>query len=299
MQSLKSIKSRISGIKSTKKITQAMKIVSASRLKQAQSNVIKAGEYLQTFDNLLLNIYNTDESIFKESDALYLQDANQQDVLIIAFGSDRGLCGSFNSKIISAIASEISASHNKNKEVKVICVGDKISQYMNTHHKKNIEFSIPFANQYNRSISYPHAVSFSQKVQNLFRDKNFNKCRILYTKFNSIMSQKLINMQLLPLDMGYIANIKNQFQSKAVFNFDNNLSVILEQVILNFINATIFNVYANSIACEYSTRMIAMDSATQNSEEMLKELSLLYNRSRQALITKELIEIISGAEAIN
>ena len=300
MQSLKSIKNRISSIKSTKKITQAMKIVSASRLKRAQNNVAKTKEYLQTLDNLLLDIYNTDKSIFEESNSPYLQKSNQHNTLIIAFGSDKGLCGSFNSRVISAIVNEISASQNKNenRNVRIICIGDKISRYMDIHYKVNVEFSIPFANQYNRTISYPHAASLSQRVQNLFQNKSFNECRVLYTKFNSVMNQELVNIQLLPLDMNYIASIKNQSKKEAVFEFDNDLSITLEQVVLNFINATIFNVYANSMACEYSTRMIAMDSATQNSEKMLKELNLTYNRSRQSLITKELMEIISGAEAI-
>ena len=301
MQSLKSIKNRIGSIKSTKKITQAMKIVAASRLKRAQGNVIKTKEYLQTFDKLLLSIYNTDKSIFQEDSSPYLQKNNQrsdrQNILIIVFSSDRGLCGSFNSKLISAIAHEISTSNDKN--IKVICVGDKISRYMNIHYKENIEFYIPFANPYNRSISYPHVASLSQKIQNLFKDKHFSECRVLYTKFESMMRQKIINTKLLPLDMDYIANIETQSKDKNIFEFDNDLYMTLEQVVLHLISATIFNIYANSVACEYSTRMIAMDSATQNSEKMLKELSLIYNRSRQGLITKELIEIISGAEAIN
>ena len=305
MQSLKSIKNRIGSIKSTKKITQAMKIVAASRLKRAQDNVAKTKEYLQTFDNLLLSIYNTNKSVFQEGNSPYLQNNNQQNdqqsdqqnILIVVFGSDRGLCGSFNSKLISAIAHKISTSNDKN--IKVICVGDKVSNYMNIHYKENVEFNIPFANPYNKSISYPHVASLSQKIQNLFKDKNFSECRILYTRFKSMMHQKVINTKLLPLDMDYIANIEAQSKDKEIFEFDNDLYMTLEQVVLHLISATIFNVYANSVACEYSTRMIAMDSATQNSEKMLKELSLIYNRSRQALITKELIEIISGAEAIN
>ena len=298
MPSLKSIKNRISGVKSTKKITQAMKIVAASRLKKAKANVAKTKKYLETFDELLLNIYNTDESVFQESNPLYLQKKHdQQNILIVAFGSDRGLCGSFNSKIISAVANEITASSDQN--IQAICIGDKISNYMNLHYKDNVEFSTSFTNQYNKTISYPHAVSLSQKIQKLFKDKGFSECKLVYTKFNSMMNQKVVNIKLLPLDMDYIADVKSRSNSNEVFEFDNNLSMILEQVLLNFISATIFHVYANSMACEYSTRMIAMDSATQNSEKMLKELSLIYNRSRQGLITKELIEIISGAEAIN
>ena len=299
MPSLKDIKTRIKGINSTKKITQAMKIVSASRLKQAQDKAEKANDYLETFNHLLLDIYHSDMSIFREDSSPYLRKGNNKSILIVVFGSDKGLCGSFNSRIISAVTAVLASYRGHGKSVKVICVGNKISQYMNIHHKEQVEFSIPFADPDNKNVSYSHATSLGQKIKDAFLNGSIDECRVIYTKFHSVMRQEVINAQVLPLDINCVESIKNQPPSKVAFEFDDDLPVIFDKAISNYVNAIIFNVYASSVTCEYSSRMIAMDGATQNSIKVLKELNLLYNRSRQMLITKELIEIISGAEAIN
>jgi F-type H+-transporting ATPase subunit gamma len=299
MSSLKNIKTRIRGITSTRKITQAMKIVSASRLKQVQSNIEKTQTYLDIISNLLLDIHHSDESIFKEKSSPYLRKNNSKNVLFIVFSSDKGLCGSFNSRIITATTSALESYKNSGKNVKVVCVGNKVSQYMNIHHKEHVQFGMPFANLNSKNISYSHSALLAKKLQDLFCDGSFDECRILYTKFHSVMKQEVINTQLLPFDINDVDALQSQPHSKEIFEFDDDLSVLLDRTISNFVNAVIFNVYANSITCEYSSRMLAMDGATQNSTKVLKELNLLYNRSRQMLITKELIEIISGAEAIN
>jgi F-type H+-transporting ATPase subunit gamma len=217
-------------------------------------------------------------------------------VLFIVFGSDKGLCGSFNSKITIYITSELQV----NKNAKIFCVGNKISQYMQAHHKENIEKSMPFFRKNNKKISYNASALLSREIRNAFLNGKFSECRIVYTKFESVLHQQVEDIKLLPLQIDEIENLSCFSKSdKEIFEFDNNLETILEKLIQNYINATVLYACSNSLTCEHSARMLAMDSATKNSDKMLKELNLLYNRSRQAIITKELIEIISGAEATN
>ena len=176
----------------------------------------------------------------------------------------------------------------------------KISQYMQVHHKENIEKHVPFFRKNNKKVSYNASTLLSSEIKDVFFNGEFSECRIVYAKFKSVLNQQVEDIKLLPLQIDEIENLSCFAKSdKEIFEFDNNLEIILEKLIQNYINATVLHVYSNSLTCEYSARMLAMDSATKNSDKMLKELNLLYNRSRQAIITKELIEIISGAEATN
>ena len=295
MPSLKHIKTRIKGINSTKKITQAMKIVSASGLRSVQSSVSSSNAYLKVFQRLLIDVNSKNPELFRRYISLF-QNKKESNVLFVVFGSDKGLCGSFNSKIISHITSELQV----NKNAKIFCVGNKISQYMQAHHKENIEKSLPFFRKNNKKISYNVSALLSREIKSVFLNGEFSECRIVYTKFKSVLNQQVEDIKLLPLQIDEIENLSCFAKSdKEIFEFDNNLEIILEKLIQNYINATILHVCSNSLTCEHSARMLAMDSATKNSDKMLKELNLLYNRSRQAIITKELIEIISGAEATN
>jgi len=295
MPSLKHIKTRIKGINSTKKITQAMKIVSASGLRSVQSSIGSSDAYLKGFQRLLIDVNNKNPELFRRYISLF-QNKKESNVLFIVFGSDKGLCGSFNSKITSYITSELQV----NKNAKIFCVGNKISQYMQAHHKENIEKSMPFFRKNNKKISYNASALLSREIRNAFLNGKFSECRIVYTKFESVLHQQVEDIKLLPLQIDEIENLSCFSKlDKEIFEFDNNLETILEKLIQNYINATVLYACSNSLTCEHSARMLAMDSATKNSDKMLKELNLLYNRSRQAIITKELIEIISGAEATN
>lgn len=295
MSSLKYIKTRIKGINSTKKITQAMKIVSASSLRSAQSSISSSNSYLKGFQRLLIDVNNKDPELFRRLISLF-ENRKTSNVLFVIFGSDKGLCGSFNSKMTSYIASKSQQNHN----AKIFCVGNKISQYMEVHHKANIEKCVPFFRKNNKKISYNESVLLGEEIQDVFFKGQFSECRIIYTRYNSILNQQVEDIRFLPLQIAAIENIscfKNS--KKEIFQFDNDLEVIFEQLIQNYINAMILHIRANSLTCEHSARMLAMDNATKNSNKMLKELSLLYNRSRQSIITRELIEIISGAEVTN
>ena len=295
MPSLKHIKTRIKGINSTKKITQAMKIVSASGLRSVQSSVSSSNAYLKVFQRLLIDVNSKNPELFRRYISLF-QNKKESNVLFVVFGSDKGLCGSFNSKITSHITSELQV----NKNAKIFCVGNKIFQYMQAHHKENIEKSMPFFRKNNKKVSYNASALLSSEIKDVFFNGEFSECRIVYTKFKSVLNQQVEDIKLLPLQIDEIENLSDfATLDKEIFEFDNNLEIILERLIQNYINATVLHVCSNSLTCEHSARMLAMDSATKNSDKILKELNLLYNRSRQAIITKELIEIISGAEATN
>ena len=295
MPSLKYIKNRIKGINSTKKITQAMKIVSASSLRSAQNSIVNSEAYLKGFQRLLIDVNNKAPDLLEQFISLSTK-IDKSKTLFVAFGSDKGLCGSFNSKITGYITSKL----QQNNDVKIFCVGNRISQYMQAHHKKNIEESVPFFRENNKKISYNASVLLSKEIKDVFIKEKFSECRVIYTKFNSVLSQQVKDIKLIPLQMDEIKNTDCFAKSDGeIFEFDNDIELILKKLIDDYIAATILHVCAHSLTCEHSTRMLAMDSATKNSDKMLKELNLLYNRSRQAIITKELIEIISGAEATN
>lgn len=291
MPSLKYIKNRIKGVTSTKKITQAMKIVSASSLKNAEDNIIHSSEYLYVIEGILVSAYYKDKELFNN----ILQNYNNNsatDTLLIAFSSDKGLCGAFNSRVINKVISQI------DKSVKILCVGNKVSQYMKGHHAEFIENYHPFFSAKGKKISFKQSASLINEIEKVFSNGRFSKCKVIYTKFSSVMNQNIEIVNLLPINIYEIEEKLNKVNLyDQIFEFDGDLGFILDRLIKKYLNAVIFNVYCHSLACEHSARMLAMDNATQNSKKMLKDLNLLYNRSRQAIITKELIEIISGAEA--
>ncbi len=291
MPSLKHIKNRIKGVTSTKKITQAMKIVSASSLKNAEDNIINSREHLHVIEKILVSAYYKDKELFNDVIQNYNNDS-VTDTLLVTFSSDKGLCGAFNSRVINKVILEI------NKGIKILCVGNKISQYMSGHFEEYVEHYIPFFCTKSKKVNLKQSVNLVNKIEKLFNNRKFGKCKVIYTRFSSVMNHNIEVINLLPINICEIEKKLNMINSyNQVFEFDGDLGSILDKLVSKYLNAVIFNIYCHSLACEHSARMLAMENATQNSKKMLKDLNLLYNRSRQAIITKELIEIISGSEA--
>ncbi|MFQ3307085.1 MAG: F-type H+-transporting ATPase subunit gamma [Candidatus Midichloriaceae bacterium] len=296
MSRLKELKIRIKSVKSTKKITQAMKIVAASRLKQAQQNVINSEEFYQKFSYLLKTLHEDDKSIFNDYALTSVDKGIKEKILIIVFSSDRGLCGAFNAKLTKELLNTVD-QYKKNKVgINIVGVGNKISVHLNLHYKDILEFSVPFTPNGTKMTAYKSILQFGNKIQTMFEKEKYTECRVIYTDFNSVINQKISNEKLLPIDTNKFIE---EHDDNTNLKYDNSTEESLSYISRNFINAKLNNIFMNSLASEYSSRMLAMDNATKNSESMLKELNVLYNRNRQALITKELIEIISGAEAIN
>ena len=299
MPSLKQIKSRISSINSTKKITQTMKIVSASSLKEVQNSIYYIDNYLKKLQSLFLNIYQINPEYFQEK-LLSHEQNNKNNILYVVISSDKGLCSSFNSKIFTKIKSIL----EYDKKSKIFCIGNKVSQYMRLHYKDSIIKETLFFQENNKRISYNQSVLISNEINYIFMKHKFDECKLIFTQFYSFLKQSVQNIKMLPLEYREIKKLnekltKRKTEYHPIYEYDNDLEVMLQYLNKQYINILFFNACLNSLACECSSRMLAMDNATQNSIKILKEYNLLYNRSRQSNITKELIEIISGAGAIS
>ena len=299
MPSLKQIKSRIGSINSTKKITQTMKIVSASSLKDVQNSIYYIDNYLKKLQRLFLNIHQINPEYFQKELPSHEQN-NKNKILYVVISSDKGLCSSFNSKIFTKIKGIL----EYDKKSKIFCIGSKVSQFMRLHYKDSIIKETLFFQASNKKISYDQSVLISNEINYIFAKYKFDECKLIFTQFHSFLRQSIQNIKMLPLEYSEIKNINEKITKRKTeyhqsYEHDNDLKVMIECLNKQYIHILFFNACLNSLACECSSRMLAMDNATQNSIKILKEYNLLYNRSRQSNITKELIEIISGAGAIS
>ncbi len=288
MKSLKFIKNRISSVGSTKKITQAMKVVSAARLKQVQPFIETSNHYLSLNLDILRCIYDIDKDLFQDSRIGHAGD------LYIVFGSDKGLCSSFNLKVFKKLEEELSNSGNKKRDI--ICVGNKIHSAV----KSKGEIVLDHMQFFDKDVNMTNSDVYEKLLDNIkskIASKKIERCFLVYTKYKSVLKQNVICKKLLPIDGEMIQDV--ELKSRDLFSIDDDVYLLMEKMKERFIRSLLFDAYINSATSEYSTRMLAMDNATQNSEKVISELKLLYHKARQALITKELIEIISGAEAIN
>ncbi len=290
MPSLKDLRNRISSVKSTKKITSAMKMVAAAKLKRAQDNAEKTRPYAKKMGEIVDSLVkNTKNQNFKFGE----KKENKKNILLIICSADRGLCGGFNSSIIK-FSKKLSKENAENGyNLNYIFVGKKA--YFSL--KKNCKDSIIdyFSDIANPSIKFELASLIRDKILELFLKNSIDECHLIYTKFNSAISQTVQSMQLLPLKNIQEDNIEKKSQS---YDFEPDEEVILNEIIPRNIAIQIHTALLENLASEQGSRMTAMDNATRNANDMIDNLTLFYNRSRQALITKELIEIISGAEAV-
>ena len=287
MPSLKDLRNRISSVKSTKKITSAMKMVAAAKLKRAQDNAEQTRPYADKMDEIVSSLVNnTKNNSFK-----FGNRNGNKNVLLIICSADRGLCGGFNGSIIKFSKKLSKQLSNEGKNISYIFVGKKA--YFSL--KRSCENSIInfFSDIANPSIKFELAGSIRDKVIELFLQNKIDECHLIYTKFKSAISQNVESFQILPLQN----REKNDGLNKS-YDFEPDEEVILNEIIPRNIAIQIHRALLENLASEQGSRMTAMDNATRNANDMIDNLTLFYNRSRQALITKELIEIISGAEAV-
>ncbi len=282
MATLKEIKLRIESVKNTKQITNAMKMVAASKLRRAQENILQARPYADYINDMLktLKLKN-----ITTSHPLLTDISGEGKTALIIVTSDRGLCGSFNSQIIRRAQSYI----KKHSNVDIICIGKKGFDFFKTHSKKVIDSYINLFNEMNFSVSKDVA----EKILNLYLQEDYIKIDVLYNEFKSAIQQDIIVKQLLP-----IIPIESEDISKLDFLYEPDEDTIIEELGRKYIHVDIWRIMLESSAAEQGARMTAMDSATDNASDMIDNLTLFYNRARQSVITKEIIEIASGAEAI-
>ena len=289
MPSLKDLRNRISSVKSTKKITSAMKMVAAAKLKRAQDNAEKSRPYANKMKDIVLSLISKSNS----NNLKFSKTDNKKTVLLIVCSADRGLCGGFNGSIIKYTKNLAHTLKNDGKNFKFLFVGKKAYQSLRRIYKDLIiDLVSDFANP---RIEFEVASSIRDQVLKLFFDDEISECYLIYTKFKSAISQNVESQKLLPIEKDDQAE---DLTEAIMYDFEPDEEVILDDIIPKNIAIQIHSALLENLASEQGSRMTAMDNATRNANDMIDRLTLFYNRSRQALITKELIEIISGAEAV-
>ena len=296
MPSLKDIKTQINSVGSTKKITSAMKMVAASKLRRSQEKAEAARPYSSRLEEMLSSLASSaasGEGIIK----LLTGTGNDQNYIVVPVSADRGLCGGFNSSINRETFKLVKSLEGNGKKVQLMPVGKKSRDFFNRVMKDQIIESFVDLNV--SSTGYESALNISNKLQELYFESKFDKCILVFNKFKSAISQEVTQQQLIPLD---VSNSEKEEEkensSNAIYDYEPDEETILKDLLPKNVSIQIFKVLLESDAGEQGARMAAMDNATRNAGEMIDSLTLKYNRTRQAFITKELIEIISGAESI-
>ena len=296
MPSLKDIKTQINSVGSTKKITSAMKMVAASKLRRSQEKAEAARPYSSRLEEMLSSLASSaasGEGIIK----LLTGTGNDQNYIVVPVSADRGLCGGFNSSINRETFKLVKSLEGNGKKVQLMPVGKKSRDFFNRVMKDQIIESFVDLNV--SSTGYESALNISNKLQELYFEGKFDKCILVFNKFKSAISQEVTQQQLVPLD---VSNSEKEEEkensSNAIYDYEPDEETILKDLLPKNVSIQIFKVLLESDAGEQGARMAAMDNATRNAGEMIDSLTLKYNRTRQAFITKELIEIISGAESI-
>ena len=294
MPNLDDLKKRIGSVKSTEKITKAMKMVAAAKLRRAQESAESSRPYSDSMKDLIESISKGYKPSSTERNLL-TGDEKDQIHLLILFTSERGLCGGFNSIVTRTLRDKIENLIDQNKTVKIVCVGKKGYDILKRQYSEMITEVVDMRAV--KSITYQDAKNISDKVVKMFFDGEFDKCSIFYNEFKSVISQIPTEQQVIPIEI--ISNESDQERKEdSFFEFEPGESEILDEILpLNF-TVQVFKALLESAASEQGARMSAMDNASRNAGDMIDNLTLFYNRSRQAVITKELIEIISGAEAV-
>ena len=297
MPSLKDIKTQINSVGSTKKITSAMKMVAASKLRRSQEKAEAARPYSSRLEEMLTSLASS--ALSGEGIIRLLTGTGKNDnYLVIPVSADRGLCGGFNSSINKETFRLIKSLEDQNKKVQLLTIGKKSRDFFNRIMKEKIIESFVDTNV--SSTGYEIALKISNKLQELYFEGSFDKSILIYNKFKSVISQEVTQQQLIPLDVSSKSDNKkeNEIIDNSIYIYEPNEETILQDLLPKNVSIQIFKVLLENDAGEQGARMAAMDNATRNAGEMIDSLTLKYNRTRQAFITKELIEIISGAESI-
>lgn len=295
MPSLKDLKNRITSVKSTRKITSAMKMVAASKLRRAQENAVAARPYAERMSRMLASL--SSNLVVSASTPRLIAGTGRQDVvLLVVVTSDRGLCGGFNGYIVREARRQVRQLESEGKQVKLLCVGRKGRDLLRREHASKIIYSVEDIGR--KRLGFADADTIADKVLSFFDAGEFDICHIVYNRFKSAISQIVTVSQLIPVALDQAESSVKQDSSSAVYEFEPDEETILAQLLPRNLAIQVYGALLESAAGEQGARMTAMDNATRNAGDMINKLTLNYNRSRQAYITKELIEIISGAEAI-
>jgi F-type H+-transporting ATPase subunit gamma len=303
MPSLKEVRNRITSVKSTQQITKAMKMVAAAKLRRAQNKIVQMRPYAQKISQILHNV--TASLKGDNFNNVYSTQRAEQNILIVVITSDKGLCGAFNSsvtKMVNQLLTQKYAAQNQKGNVTLLCVGKKGYEYFKRRHKQVID-------QYayvlgSKELSFDDIRPAAEFAMSEFVNKKYDKVELVYNEFKNAATQILQVEQFLPIQVVSEEAAPIQTNSKAKvavqndYIFEPSKYEILEDLIPQSLKVQFYRAILESNASEQGSRMTAMDKATENAGELLKDLRLSYNRARQANITKEILEIVGGAEAL-
>ncbi|MFC4623738.1 F0F1 ATP synthase subunit gamma [Daeguia caeni] len=291
MPSLKDLRNRIASVKATQKITKAMQMVAAAKLRRAQEAAEAARPYSQRMSAVLANIA---QNVSGEDAPALMAGTGKSDVhLLVVCTAERGLCGGFNSQIARLARDHARKLLAEGKTVKIITVGKKGADILRREFSKVIIDHVDLREV--KQLAFVHADQIGQKIIKLFEEGAFDVCTLFYSEFKSVISQVPTAQQLIPASAGEAAA---EAAGDAIYEYEPDPAAILSTLIPRNISVQIFRALLENVAGEMGAKMSAMDNASRNAGDMINKLSITYNRQRQAQITKELIEIISGAEAL-
>lgn len=291
MASLKDMRVRIAATKATQKITKAMQMVAVSKLRRAQAAAEAARPYAEHMDKVLRSIAASVAGL-DSAPALLRGTGSDRTHLLLVCTAERGLCGPFNSAIVRLVREHANKLMAEGKEVKIFCVGKKGYEQLRRNYEKNIVEHIELRSV--RTIGFVNAEGIAQQVTQLFEKGAFDVCTLFFSRFKSVIAQIPTAQQIIPP----VFDAANNNGAAASYEYEPDEEGILTELLPRNIAVQIFRALLENGASFYGAQMSAMDNATRNAGEMIRKQTLTYNRTRQAMITKELIEIISGAEAL-
>ncbi|WP_417679304.1 F0F1 ATP synthase subunit gamma [Roseibium sp.] len=295
MPSLKDLRNRIASVKATQKITKAMQMVAAAKLRRAQEAAEAARPYAERMEQVLANLAVAFEG---RDDAPKLMSGTGSDQvhLLVVATAERGLCGGFNTNIAKLAREKARSLIAQGKTVKIICVGkkgyDALKRDLGSHVIKTVDLRSV------KNVGFSNANDIGTDILSMFADGEFDICTLFYSKFKSVIAQEPTAQQLIPAHIEAAEGASEQGGAAAVYEYEPDEAEILEDLLPRNISVQVFRALLENAASEQGARMSAMDNATRNAGEMIDKLTISYNRQRQAQITTELIEIISGAEAL-
>lgn len=287
MATLREIKQRIKGIKSTQQITKAMKMVAAAKMRRAQENMYSARPYATKIQELIQNLV----SAIDESGSPFLQDRPVKHITLIVVTGDRGLCGSFNGNAIKKALQEF--DEYKGKEVSLICVGKKGYEFF---RKRDYKISANYVGVFN-VLDFSYADQISNFLIEEFLAERTDAVKIVFNEFKSAAQQNLVSQSILPFS-GLEAVDGEEAAKQIDYLYEPSQEALLDALLPRFIKTQVWRGLLESYAAEQAARMMAMENATENAKELIRDLTLQYNKARQASITKEILEIVGGAEAL-
>ena len=291
MANLKEVRTRIESVNSTKQITSAMKMVAASKLRKSQNAIMSLRPYAKKFSEML-----EQTTVNGQQSTVFSEVREDGKILIIPLSSNKGLCGVFNANVIRATMNLIKEEYQElydNDRVDILCIGSKVEETLK-FKKFNV---VGNHNELLDDLTYDNAAVFAERLMKDFEDKKYDKIVFVYNQFKNAATQVLVTEQFLPISYQQSA-VSGQRSADSEFIFQPSKEEILETMIPKSLKLQVYKILLDSFASEQGARMISMTQATDNATELLKELNLSYNKARQSAITNELVEIVSGADAL-